>query len=173
MTLNLAEELGKFDGKHVASLQKLAAQILKHEGSVDEVLAIANSSDVNAQTAATWVLKQLQEKDAVFSSTQTEEVLLLLGSLTHWEAILHVLQMLDRFEIPSQNSQGLYRTLKHKLGDHHKLVRAWSYNGLFVLGEQHPRFRTEINGLLDDAKIDDAASVRARARNICKALRWG
>jgi HEAT repeat protein len=170
--MNLSEELRKFDGKHIEPLEAIGAQLLQSEGSVDEVLALANSDEARMQTAATWILKWLQERHATLSKSQTQEVLRLLRGMSNWEAKLHLLQMLGGLQIPSRSGNSLHRFLKEHACDENKFVRAWSYNGLFVLGQQHARFRTEVGELLSQAQQDPAASVRARVRRICKTASW-
>jgi hypothetical protein len=170
--MNLSEHLRQFDGKHIEPLESLATQLLTRKGSADELIALSNSDEAKTQVAATWILKWLHERHVLFSKSQTQELFRILRNVTHWEAKLHLLQMLHGLDIPPQDVASLHRFLKERLCDNNKLVRAWSYNGLFVLGEQHGRFRKEVAELLNEAKHDTAASVRARVRKICKASSW-
>ncbi len=170
--MNVSEHLRQFDGKHIEPLEKLAAELLTRKGSVDELIVLSNSEDAKTQVAATWILKWLYKRQFLFSKSQVQELFLLFRVVTHWEAKIHLLQILNGLDISSQNCGGLYRFLKEHLQDNNKLVRAWSYNGLFVLAEQHDRFRSEVEKLLNEAKRDAAASVRARVRKICKSSNW-
>ncbi len=43
--MNLSEQLRQFDGKHIEPLEALGTQLLKREGSVDELLALSNRDD--------------------------------------------------------------------------------------------------------------------------------
>ncbi len=170
--MNVSEQLRQFDGKHIEPLEAVASQLVTREGSVDELLALSDSDDAKIQTASTWILKWLHERHVPLSRSQTQQVLRMLRDVTQWEAKLHLLQMLAGLKIPSRNVDSLHRFLREQLFDDNKLVRAWSYNGLFVLGDQHGRFRTEVGELLKKAQHDPAASVRARVRQICKTSSW-
>ena len=170
--MNITERLRQFDGRHVKPLEDLATQLLHVEGSVDELLALSNIADARTQTAATWILKRLQELGIILTAAQTLSVFRLLRNVSGWEARLHLLQMLDSLEIPSRNSAQLLKLLAEFLDDENKLIRAWSYNGLFVVGEQHQKHRRAIAVSLQAAQSDDAASVRARIRRICRSSDW-
>ena len=57
---------------------------------------------------------------------------------------------------------------RHGLTDQNKFVRAWSYNGLYELATSFPSLRKEAERFFDMALADEAASVKARVRNIMK-----
>ncbi len=54
------------------------------------------------------------------------------------------------------------------LEDDNKFVRAWAYNGFYELAKQYPEYRTEAGQLFEMALRDEAASVKARVRNVMK-----
>ena len=85
---------------------------------------------------------------------------------THWEASLHLLQMLPGWPIPRGKTKRLAKRLRENLEADNKFVRAWCYNGLFELARQHGEFRDEVSQLLDQAEQTEAASVKARIRKI-------
>ena len=95
-----------------------------------------------------------------------------MSNLNNWDTKLHVLQILPSLTIPSQQFDPLQRNLKENTRSENKLLRAWSFNGLAVLADQHSSLRTEVNGILSSAQNDEAASVRARIRQISKSLDW-
>ena len=170
--MKLADAIRNFDGKHIEPLEAVASELLTDEGGVDALLVLSHSDDVKTQTAATWILKWLYEQQVTFTKPQTQEVLRLLREVTSWVAKLHLLQILDGLVIPPRNGNGLRKTLDLHVSDENKLLRAWAYNGLFVLGDQISRFREDVAALLSQAEDDPAASVRARVRQIRKASRW-
>ncbi len=170
--MNLIDELGKFDGKRTAPLDKIAQRILHRKGIVNELIAFAQSNDIKIQSAATWLLKNLNEQRNLFSEAQTVDLIDLLSNLNHWDAKLHVLQILPSLTIPSQHFDPLQRNLKKNTQSENKLLRAWSFNGLEVLAYQHSSLRSEVNRILSVAQNDPAASVRARIRQISKSLDW-
>ncbi|MCP4099261.1 MAG: hypothetical protein GY748_23805 [Planctomycetaceae bacterium] len=170
--MNLIDELGKFDGKRTAPLDKIAQRILHRKGIVNELIAFAQSNDIKIQSAATWLLKNLNEQRNLFSEAQTVDLIDLLSNLNHWDAKLHVLQILPSLTIPSQHFDPLQRNLKANTQSENKLLRAWSFNGLAVLADQRSTSRSEVNRILSGAQNDPAASVRARIRQISKSLDW-
>jgi len=170
--MSLATKLGTFDGKHTDTLETLTTQLHPTAPLLRELCEIARSDEVTLQTAATWLLKRFQENGVSFSSAQIDNCLALLDQVTYWEAKLHLLQMLPEFVISADWQNTLYDILKKCLKDDNKFVRAWSYNGLFKLAQQHPQLRTEVAELLVRGQQEEAASVRARIRNIIKTSQW-
>lgn len=51
-----------------------------------------------------------------------------------------------------------------------KFVRAWAYIGKFELSVQYKEYKLETMVLLEAALQNEAASVRARIRNIMKKM---
>ena len=49
-----------------------------------------------------------------------------------------------------------------------KFVRAWAYNGFYLLAVQHGEYEAEARQLLTMALRDEPASVKARVRNVLK-----
>lgn len=172
--MDLAEELAAFDGKHNDTLEALAAKLTPAAPVVAELCALSRREDPKLQTAATWLLKRFQEEGLAFSAKQVEVLLDLFEAVTHWEAQLHLLQMLPGLTIPAARAAPLFSRLKGEdfLQAANKFVRAWSYNGLAVLASQHEQFRPIVTGLLKAGQEEEAASVRARIRNAIKAAPW-
>jgi hypothetical protein len=59
--------------------------------------------------------------------------------------------------------------LRQTLNDSNKFVRAWSYNGFYQLARHFPQYREEAEAIFEMALRDEAASVKARVRNIIRA----
>lgn len=171
-TMDLIAELSAFDGKHVDTLQSLADRLDSTAANVRQLLAIAASDEVKLQTAATWVLKRLQENGGSYTAAQTKKLLDLLGQAAHWEVKLHLLQMLPQLTIPASHKDTLFYNLSRLLEHDNKFVRAWAYNGLAKLATQHSAYRSEVAEWLNSAQQDEAASVKARIRNVLKTIDW-
>jgi len=71
-------------------------------------------------------------------------------------------------DIPENESAGVERFLEACLENDNKFVRAWAYNGFNELSLRFPRYRERVDGMLARAGVSEAASVRARIRNILK-----
>ena len=172
--MDLLKELAAFDGKHTEPLEALAERLAPDPVTVAELTALAGRDDAKLQTAATWLLKRFQEDGCTFSADQIDALLDLLEQVESWEARLHLLQMLPAWTLPADRSQTLRRRLLGPdfLQAPNKFLRAWSYNALAILAEQHPKFRKEVAALLRHGAEDEAASVRARIRNAMKDKPW-
>ena len=68
--------------------------------------------------------------------------------------------------IPSGYAEALCDSLRNLSRHQNTFVRAWAYGGLHRLAELYPEYRSEVSPLLEGAKKDEAASVRARLRQL-------
>ncbi len=170
--MNLIEKLREFDGKHTAPLKKISKELIHHKEKIQELIVFAQHNDIKIQAAATWLLKNLIEENVKFSQPQTTALINLLSNLNHWEAKLHILQILPNLKIPAKQYDLLYKDLGHTIQSEHKLLRAWAYNGLAILADQNSKLRFAVSKKLNLAQGDSAASVRARIRNLSKSFEW-
>lgn len=172
--MDIRAEIEKFDGRRTASLDSLAERLTPTAGVLRDLFHVAQSGDAKARTASTWLLKRFQENGHVFSKKDTGTLLALLCETDHWEARLHLLQILPVLTIPAERVERLRRALDSDafVKSANKFVRAWSYNGLAVLADQHPDLRLAVARFLHTALEGEAASVRARVRAILKTMSW-
>ena len=164
--MNLSEEIGSWDGKSAAAPQSIYERHCCGERFVATILAYI--VDVESQRVATWLLKKHLETGNSLTASACRSVLGALSVQEHWEGKLHLLQCLPCLEIPEDESAGLERFLEACLDSDNKLVRAWAYNGFDELSLRFPRYRERVEGMLARASVSEAASVRARIRNILK-----
>ena len=80
--------------------------------------------------------------------------------------------MFSNPSIPLPKSKKLKQTLVTLIENENKLVRAWAYSALVQLADLHPKLQPKVITILDQAYEDEAASVRARARQIQKNYPW-
>lgn len=133
-------------------------------------MTLVADKEENIQTGATWLLKRLAENHVRFKS---EHLIALFGSLselTHWLSKLHVCQMLQYVTIPEESERNVTWFLERNLWDENKFLRAWSYNGFYELARQHGEYIAYALEQLERGEADKAASVKARIRNIRKAM---
>ena len=165
--MTLSEEIASLDGKSVAALQSTYE---RHSAEQDFVATIlAHFADVELQRAATWLLKKHLEVGNSLSAAGCRAVFGGLSVQEHWESKLHILQCLPCLDIPEDESVGLEMFLDACLESDNKFVRAWAYNGFNELSLRFPRYRKKVDGMLARASESEAASVRARIRNILKS----
>ncbi|MEM7538803.1 MAG: hypothetical protein AAF639_41975 [Chloroflexota bacterium] len=172
--MNLLSELATFDGKHTDTLADIASRLSPEPFVIDDLCEIAKGDDAKLQSASTWMLKHFQENGVVFSTEQTDALLGLFEYAMHWEAKLHLLQMMPMWVIPAARQDALYAVLTGYLDDRKgkKFVRAWAYNGLAVLADQYPEWRVDVMALLARGREEEAASVKARIRNMHTEFTW-
>ena len=152
--MTLLEEIASWDNKSATVLQSTYERHSDREDFLATILE--HIADVELQRAATWLLKRHLEVGNSLSPG---------GS----RAILGVLQCLPYLDIPEDESAGLEQFLDSCLESDYKFLRAWAYNGFNELSLRFPRYREEVNRMLARASESEAASVRARIRNILKS----
>jgi len=121
------------------------------------------------QSGASWLLKRYFEDGRTVDSEQASNILSQLNDLKTWEAKLHILQCLSEIPIAGDRKGDVERFLRTSLSSENKFVRAWTYNGFYILCNQYPEYKQETKEFFDMAMRDEAPSVRARIRNIVKA----
>ncbi|MCQ3804119.1 MAG: hypothetical protein OXC98_07770 [bacterium] len=163
----LLEEIASWDNKSATALQST----YERHGDEEDFLAtiLDHIADVELQRAATWLLKRHLELGNSLSPGGSRGILRALSDQEHWVSKLHVLQCLPYLDIPEDESIGLEQFLDSCLESDNKFLRAWAYNGFNELALRFPRYREEVDRMLTRAGDSEAASVRARIRNILKS----
>ncbi|MYC83381.1 MAG: hypothetical protein F4X19_15015 [Acidobacteria bacterium] len=162
----LWEEIASWDGKSAAALQSTYERHSDEEDFLATILE--HIADVELQRAATWLLKRHLEAGNPLYPGGSLAILGVLSDQEHWESKLHILQCLPFLDIPEDESPGVEEFLDSCLESDNKFLRAWAYNGFNELSLRFPRYREEVNLMLAKAVESEAASVRARIRNILK-----
>ena len=163
---DLTEELGVWDGKSTAALQSI---YLRHRADDDFVATtLVLVADANLQRAATWMLKRHLELGNPLSARECRSILGSLSVQQDWESKLHLLQCLPYLSIPDEDRVGLEQFLDACVRSDKKFVRAWAYSGYNELALRFPQYREAVDGMLSRAGGSEAASVRARIRNLRK-----
>ncbi len=171
---DLGAELLAFDGKHTDVLERLASSLEPTAGAIGELCDLAATDNPRFQVAATWILKRFLDDGTAFGAAQTEQILDLFGRVSEWEARLHLLQLLPGTTVPKNREDQLLKTLMTEdyLRSDTKFVRAWTYNALAELADRNPALRPEVIDMLATAEQGEAASIKARIRNIRKQMPW-
>ena len=144
--------------------------MLRNDDSVAQLMAVAEHDDTTVQVGATWILKRWLEEGVPQVERSAANLVQLLNYATYWEVRLHLLQMLASLRIPARSLSGLKRLLPSLLMDDNKFVRAWALSVLAEIADQSETLRQDVISTIQDAENDDAASVRARVRQIQKRL---
>jgi len=120
------------------------------------------------QKGATWLLKHYFELGGKLEQKQVNTIYSNLHLLQNWESKLHILQCIPYMTIVEAEKKNVESFLRNCLIDSNKFVRAWTYNGFYELSIQYPEYQKETKQFFEMAMRDEAASVKARIRNILK-----
>lgn len=170
--MSLLAKLRSFDGKHTAVLEQLSDTLPRNIDSVAQLLMIAEHDDTKMQVAATWLLKQWHEEGVPEIAIAVADLIQIAKDATYWEVRLHLLQLLASIHIPASSMPTLRKLLPGLMADENKFVRAWAISVFAAMGDQNDSLRKKVGSVLVDAENDEAASVRARVRQLRKKYRW-
>ncbi|GAB5442155.1 MAG: hypothetical protein Fues2KO_25040 [Fuerstiella sp.] len=170
--MSLIESLQKFDGKRTSELERLSDSMPRNRDSVAQLLAYAEHDDTAVQVGSTWILKRWLEEGVPQVEKSAAALVQLLKYATYWEVRLHLLQMLASLRVPARTIPGLKKLLPGLLVNDNKFVRAWALSVLAEIADQQETMRKDVILTIRDAANDDAASVRARVRQIQKRYKW-
>jgi hypothetical protein len=170
LEMSIREELEQFDGKHTNVLEGILSSYRPTNSLIESLVTLVADKEPKIQTGATWLLKRLAENQVHFKSEHLMALFGSLAELTHWISKLHVCQMLQYVVIPEESETSIAWFLERNLGDENKFLRAWSYNGFYELARQHKKYIPYVLEELERGEADKAAAVKARIRNIRKAM---
>lgn len=164
--MRIQQEIANWDGTSVEVLQAIYdCHGLEAEFGTALVPLL---KEPKLERGASWLLKQHLEAGGVLAAADVKRVFQSLPDLIEWETQLHLLQSLPYLTIGKRDVKQVEVFLRRCLASENKFVRAWAYNGFYELSLQHPQFQAEADQLLEQALEDEAASVKARVRNILK-----
>ncbi|MXW53944.1 MAG: hypothetical protein F4X44_00835 [Gammaproteobacteria bacterium] len=166
MTKSLSEEIGSWDRKSAVALQSVYERYCADEDFVSTILTYITQEE--SQRAATWLLKKHLETGNTLAAAECRIVISAVIDQDHWESKLHLLQCLPYLDIHEDDCVGLESFLNASIRSENKFIRAWAYNGFNELALSFPRYRKKVDGMLAHGIESEAASVRARIRNILK-----
>ncbi|MEM7131988.1 MAG: hypothetical protein AAF702_37100 [Chloroflexota bacterium] len=164
--MSIHQGISEWDGKSTDKLHSVYEIYGQEPGFSAELIVLLTQE--SHQKGATWLLKKHFESGSEIEAAQVERVYESLPTFKHWETKLHILQCISYMPISHDGKNHVEAFLQECLTEKNKFVRAWAYNGFYELAVQHAEYQDEVGELLDKAMIDEAASVRARIRQIMK-----
>lgn len=164
--MTLEKELEHWDGKAADDLARIYTRHHSTDTFMDDVIQLTCSG--KQTSGATWLLKHHLESGGTLPQQAIQKIIQALSQLEDWQARLHILQCLPDMPITAENLKLVELFIRKGLSDNNKFVRAWSYNGFYLLAQQYPQFQAEASALFEMALKDEPASVKARVRNILK-----
>ena len=162
----LQHKIEGWDQKSAEAIREIYDQHHLDNGfTADTIELIASRS---AESGATWLLKENFERGNMLTTEETHQLFLNLPALHQWSSKLHILQCLPYLQINSEDKARVELFIRECLLEKNKFVRAWAYNGFYLLGQQHQEYQQEASKLLEVALEIEAPSVKARIRNLLK-----
>lgn len=156
----------QWDGKDTHILREAFEQWCDSSGFVVTLVDLTQKD--NCVVPATWMLKNWADQKRSFTLDQQVCILEILHHGLPWEAALHLLQLMPFLTIPEGHAEFVADQLRELVQHKVKFVRAWSINGFDVLSRQHREYDAEAEAIFAMAEQTEAASIRARVRNILK-----
>jgi len=118
----------------------------------------------DCQMAASWMLKHHFESIGIQRQDISGKLYQKIASLTDWQSRLVILQSMPYLPIPEQSVQMVELFVRDCLTDMNKFVRAWAYNGFYLLARQYSSYQSEATEFLNLGLTDEPASVKVRIK---------
>ncbi len=162
----LKQDISAWDGKAASVITTIYQQYHTQSRFISSVINLLDNS--HTQPGASWLLKHHLETGASLKPNHIQKIFTALPTLRDWQSQLHLLQCMPYMTISNSEKKTVEHFLRDCLESDNKFVRAWAYNGFYELAKAFPAYRAETKSFLDMAMRDEAASVKARIRNILK-----
>jgi hypothetical protein len=120
--------------------------------------------NIDYQTACSWLLKHHFESKGEQSVDVSSKIYTKVVYLKDWQSRLLVLQSMSALPIDDKSVKSVEFFIRDCLADTNKFVRAWAYNGFYLLAKQHPKFVDEAIQFLNLGMTDEPSSVKVRIR---------
>ncbi len=166
----LRAALAGFDGHATTILGEAEAAFGGEAGYLCALIDLAGDGDGNLAIGATWLIKAALESGNTLDATEIAALVVQLPRVTAWPAQLHLCQSIQYLQISGDDAGQLVDWLSPLLAHPRPFLRAWSLDALARVSQTGPDFADRFANALAKAERDDAASVRARARNLRGAL---
>jgi len=165
--MSIEQDILSWDGKSSRDIEDVYHRYSDDHGLFIPTI-IAFISQPTLQKGSSWLLKHCLESGLKLTPKNIKDVYKYLSALGSWEGKLHLLQCLPFMPVAKTEKKKVECFLRQCLMDQNKFVRAWAYNGFYELSVQYPEYKEETKQFFEMAMRDEAASVKARIRNIMK-----
>ena len=95
----------------------------------------------------------------MLSDKLSNSILQTFPELAHWEARLHILQLLSLLYICDSEVNDLWGTVVGQTQDSNKLIRAWAHNGLHEIALQFPLYKEKASELFKSYFHEDINKI--------------
>ncbi len=163
---NLRQELTTYDGRSPTILSEISVRYRDQPNFLSDLVRLAVDENPLISEGATWMLKAELEAGQVCSPQDVKRLVVGLKGVTAWQAQLHICQSIKHITVPQELALELERWLSALLDAPRPFLRAWALDAVCQLRGASPKTKA----LLAQMETDDAASVRARVRNLKRAF---
>jgi hypothetical protein len=172
MTLSaqLDADFAQFDGRALSILSEIHVRYKDMPGYWDDIAARFSAPDDTTQSGATWIWLDHLKTGHPSHVIPAQTIALHLPHISYWSAILHILQGLDKIDLPDDSHSAFHTFIQPNLSHKRPFIRAWALHALCVLAQQNASYTTAAQTALAQARNDPAASVKARAKQTAKLL---
>ena len=162
--MSIKTELSVWDGKTVKTIERIYDKYKNKDIFVSSITELLQQEAF--QKGASWLLKKHLEAGASIKQKYVNRIFHRLNEMTHWETKLHILQSLKYMPVEEAEKKAVEFFLRDCLASTNKFVRAWAYNGFYLLSSQYPEYSEETWQFFEMAMKDEAPSVKARVRKL-------
>lgn len=166
--MSLYDDISKWDKKSKQDIATIYLEYSHHSGFMDELIKIA--ADIDCSDGASWLIKHTLEDGATLNAAQINKFCDLCHLELAWQSVLHILQILPFMTVPASHKHQMMAFIRQNTEHENKFVRAWAYNGLYEMAMTYDEFRDGLSIVLDAAEETEPPAVKARIRNIKKAI---
>lgn len=162
----MLQDLSFWDGRSVDDILKIYENHKNSRSFIDDLVSLI--VERIEENGATWLLKHHLEQGVELDSADVNRIYGVLPRLKGWEGRLHILQSIPYMPIHEKNRALVEAFVRDGLDGDHKLIRAWSFNGFYEVAKTFPDLQQEAQAIFEQALETEAASVKARIRNVLK-----
>ncbi|WP_299976049.1 hypothetical protein [uncultured Pseudoteredinibacter sp.] len=168
--MDILSDLIAWDGKDTDWLEQFY-RVNVEDSSFEELIylwPIEMEASDRLYISLSHLLKKHCDSGYIVLAKHNRSILSVLENEPHWQTLLHILQSFKSFELIEEDRASWERILKSALTSENKFVRAWSYYAWVLFAERFPGYKAEVSDYIEMALRDEAASVKARIRQMQK-----
>ncbi|KLN59695.1 hypothetical protein WH96_16110 [Kiloniella spongiae] len=162
----LKKSLATWDMKSAKDIRAIYTQYVNTPSFEQDLMDVL--LDRELQSGSTWILKNHLCNKGSFTPLYSKTILDHLELFDQWESQLHILQSFEHLTITAAQKFTVENFIRLCLRSERKLIRAWGYHGFHFFSKKFPEYKTEAETIMQKALFDEAASVKARIRNLLR-----
>lgn len=166
---DLKHKLEQWNGKNVTFLKAVYSEY-HQQALFFEKLFNWFCQDEKLQVSTSWLIKYHYDNKGSISNDLLQQFFEQLVLPEHWEAQLHLLQLLPKLQIQYSWIPIIEKLVRRGLESPVKFVRAWAIQGLYELSSLEPAFKDELLGRCQLAMETESASIRSKVKKIIRLL---